>query len=324
MKAALRFRYGPPKKLVVKETDRPEPKRDELLIRVYATTVNRTDCAVLTGKPFVLRLFTGLFRPRFPIPGTDFAGEVEAVGDGVKYFKKGDRVWGFDDNGLSSQAEYMTISEKKAVLLIPNGISYRQAAASAEAAHYAYHFIKKVSLKPGQQVLLNGATGGIGSATLQFLRYYGIDVTAVCATDHIPLVKSLGAVRVIDYLKEDFTEDTARYDLIFDAVGKSTFFKCKKLLKENGVYLSSELGPYSQNILLALLTPIAGGKKVKFPVPLDIKASLKFIARLTEEGKFNPVIDRSYPIDHIQEAYTYVASGQKIGNVLLILSGDQK
>lgn len=319
MKAAVRARYGSPETLVVTEIMGQKPKKGELLVKVYATTVNRTDCAVLTGRPFVMRFFTGLFRPRLSVPGTDFAGLVEAVGDGVEGFKKGDRVWGFDDNGLASQAQYMTISSQKAVMRIPDGVSYQQAAASAEAAHYAYNFIKKVALKPRQKVLLNGATGGIGSALLQLLKYYGVEVTAVCATAHVPMVKSLGADRVIDYMKTDFTQDTVRYDFVFDAVGKSTFFKCKRILQKKGLYLSSELGPYSQNVFLALLAPISGGKRVKFPIPLDIKASMAFIAKLSEEGKFKPLIDRSYPLDRIAEAYTYVASGQKIGNVILLL-----
>lgn len=323
MKAVIRSKYGPPQVLRVIETNVPKPKNDELLIKVHATTVNRTDCAVVTGKPLIIRLFTGVFHPRLPVPGTDFAGEVIAVGKDVKNFKNGDRVWGFDDNGLSSQAEYVTVSTKKAVSLLPAGVSYQQAAASAEAAHYAYHCITKVQLKAGQRALLNGATGGIGSALLQILSYYDVRVTAVCGTEHLSLVKSLGADRVIDYMKEDFTEDNEQYDFVFDAVGKSTFFKCKKLLKTNGIYISSELGPWCQNVLLALLTPFLPGKKVKFPLPIDIGASMKFIKGLTEQGKFKPVIDRTYTLEQIRDAYTYVASGQKIGNVILVLNDEQ-
>ena len=203
---------------------------------------------------------------------------------------------------------------------MPENCSYAQAAASAEAAHYAYNFINKVNLKPGQKVLVNGATGGIGSAAVQMLTQMGIQVTAVVNTKNLELVKSLGANQVIDYTKEDFTKDTEKYDFIFDAVGKSTFGKCKHLLKPNGIYISSELGPGAQNPFLALFTPMMGGKKVIFPLPSDIKGSLVYIKNLIELGKFKPVIEKEYPLEEIAEAYRYVASGQKTGNVVINLN----
>ncbi len=319
MKAVSRSRYGSPDVLSIREVDKPTPKENELLIRVYAATVNRTDCGILWAKPFIIRFFTGLFKPKRPTTGTDFAGMVEEIGKDTINFNIGDKVWGFDDNGLSSHAEYLTISQDKAVLTIPNGFSYAQACASAEAAHYAYNFVNKVNLKAGQKVLVNGATGGIGSSAVQFLKYYDTYVTAVCNTKNLALVQTMGADKVIDYTSEDFTQDHEKYDFVFDAVGKSTFFKCKRLLNKGGVYISSELGPYAQNLYLPLITRLIGGKRVIFPIPLNIKRSLAFIRGLMEKGKFKPLIDRTYPIEKIKEAYHYVASGQKIGNVIIEL-----
>lgn len=319
MKAVYRSEYGSPDVLTIREIEKPEPGKEEILIKVYATTVNRTDCAILIAKPFIMRFFTGLFRPKQKIPGTDFAGKVEEVGEAVTKFKAGDRVWGFNDNGVSSQAEYMILSEDEAIEIIPDTISYEQAAASAEGAHYAYNFIKKVKLQAGRKVLVNGATGAIGSSALQFLKYFGVYVTAVCSTENIELVKTRGADKVIDYTREDFTNDDEKYDCVFDAVGKSTFFKCKRLLNKKGVYISSELGQYLQNPLLTLITPFTMGRRVKFPIPLDVKGSLKFIKKLLEEEKFKPFIDRNYPIEKIHEAYEYVSSGQKIGNVIITI-----
>jgi NADPH:quinone reductase-like Zn-dependent oxidoreductase len=267
-----------------------------------------------------MRFFTGLLRPAFPSTGTDFAGVVEAVGLNAVSFKKGDRVWGFDDTGIGSHAEYITVSDQKPMEHIPALLSFEEAAACAEGAHYAYNFINKVELRAGQTVLVNGATGAIGSALVQFLTYFGISVTAVCNGTNRDRVRSLGAVSIIDYTKEDFTKSPERFDFVFDAVGKSTFARCKPLLKNGGVYISSELGPYIQNPLLALATPFLGGKKVIFPVPSDIKRSLQFIKTLIEEGKFKPLIDRRFPLEKIADAFTYAASGQKIGNIILTIS----
>lgn len=321
MKAIIRTVYGNPEVLSIQEKDIPVPKDDELLIRVHASTVNRTDAAILSGSPWIIRLFTGLFKPKQAVPGTDFAGEVLAVGKQVTLFKTGDKVWGFDDQGLCTHAQYFTLPEKQNIAIIPDSFSYEQAAASAEGAHYAYNFINKVKLSEGQKALVNGATGAIGSAMLQFLKFHGLYVTAVCGTPHTELIKSLGADKVIDYFKEDFTKDEEKYDYVFDAVGKSTFGKCKKLLKPQGIYISSELGPGWQNPMLALITPLLpGAKKVKFPLPVNIKESLAFIGNLAQQGKFKPLIDKKYPMEKIAEAYTYVVSGQKIGNVIINFS----
>jgi NADPH:quinone reductase-like Zn-dependent oxidoreductase len=317
MKAAFRTSYCSPENLKVDQVARPFPKENEVLIQVKCTTVNRTDLVALTGKPYIIRLFTGFFRPKMPIPGTDFAGVVTQVGSKVEKFQIGDRVWGFEDTGLSSQAEYLVFGADGNILKIPDSIGFEQAVASAEAAHYAYNFLRNVSIKKGQKVMVNGGTGAIGSALIQILKQKEAYIVATCAGGYAEKVRSLGADRTIDYLKVDFTQDHEIYDYVFDAVGKSTFSKSKKLLTPKGLYCSSELGPYIQNPFLALLTGFSSGRKVKFPIPLNIKESMIFMSQLLEEGKFHPLIDQTFPIEEISKAYTYVASGQKIGNVLI-------
>ncbi|MDJ0694584.1 NAD(P)-dependent alcohol dehydrogenase [Mastigocoleus sp. MO_188.B34] len=321
MKAIIYTQYGSPDVLQLKEVEKPVPRDDEVLIKVHATTVNRTDCATIRAKPFFMRIVTGLFKPKKQIPGTEFAGEIEVVGKDVSSLRVGDKVFGFDDQGSGSHAQYMTIKEDK-VVIIPNNISYGQAAASSEGAHYAYNFINKVDLKKRQNILVNGATGAIGSAAVQLLKYFDVDVTAVCATRNIELVKSLGADKVIDYTKSDFTKDEQKYDFVFDTVGKSSFFKCKHLLKPGGVYISSDLGYMAQNIFLPLITPIIkpmiGNKKTLFPMPTNIRGSLILIKKLIEQDKFKAVIDRElFPLERIVEAYRYVEKGQKTGNVVI-------
>ena len=320
MKAIIYTKYGSPEVLKLKEINKPVPEDNEALIRIVATTVNRTDCATIRAKPFFMRIATGLFKPKKQIPGTEFAGEIEAVGKSVSSLKAGDKVFGFDDQGAGSHAQYTSISEDK-VMMMPDGATYEQAAASIEGAHYAYNFINKVNLKKGQKVLVNGATGAIGSAAVQLLKYFDFDVTAVCDTKNIDLVKSLGANRVIDYTKENFLEDDQKYNFVFDTVGKSSFFKCKKLLLSGGVYISSDLGYMAQNIFLPLLTsiikPLIGNKKTIFPMPTDIRGSISLIKKLLEQGKFKAVIDTKYPLEQIVEAYRYVEKGQKTGNVVI-------
>ena len=319
MKAVVYTKYGSPDVLEVKEVDKPVPAANEIVVRVKAATVNRTDCAVLRAKPFIMRLVTGLLKPTKQIMGTEFAGEVEAVGAAVTLFKPGDRVFGFDDMVLSSYAQYFAIAESKGLATIPANIDYQQAAASCEGAHYAYNMINKTKLTGGQKVLVNGASGGIGSAAVQLLKYFGAHVVAVCNTKNLELVKSLGADEVIDYTKSDFTKAGEKYDFIFDTVGKSSFGKCKPLLNAGGVYLSSELGWMAENIFFALFTPLTDSKKVIFPIPKDIKGSVLFIKKLVEEGKFKPVIDKKYPLEQIADAFRYVETGQKTGNVVIIL-----
>lgn len=317
MKAAIRRTYGSPKKIKIENIEKPVPKDNEVLIRVFATTVNRTDCAILTAKPFIMRFVLGFSKPRKIIIGTDFAGKVVAVGKKIKSLHVDDRVFGFNDTGLESQAEYITLQPKGNLLLIPENIDYKQASASLEGAHYAFTFIHKVNIEPGQRILINGASGGIGSALLQFVRGYDVQIAATCNTKNIDLIRSLGADKIYDYTKEDFTNDNEKYDFIFDAVGKNTFGNCKPLLKDGGVYISSELGPYSQNIFFAVFTSIVGNKKVIFPIPYSIQKTILYINDLLKKEKFVPIIDREYPLEDISKAYEYVLTGEKTGNVII-------
>lgn len=317
MKAAYREQYGPAENLEIREMEVPSPKPREILVRVKATTVNRTDTAVLTGSPFAMRFFTGLFKPRRPITGTDFAGEIESIGDAVTHFQVGDKVMGFQDQGFSSHANYLCIAEDKPLQHIPSGFTFPQAAASLEGAHYAYNFLNKVSIEPNQKVFINGATGAIGSALLQMVKAKGAHITATCKGKHFELMESLGADELIDYTTTDFTKSAEKYDFVLDAVGKSSYFQCRHLLKPRGIYISSELGPKGQHIWLSLLGLIKTGKKVKFPFPKDIQGSLDFIKSLIEKHKFRPLIDREYPLDDIRKAFGYVASEQKLGNVII-------
>jgi len=317
MKAIVRTNYGPPEVLEIKDIPTPNPKADEVLVRVYTTTVNRTDCAILTGRPWVMRLFVGVFKPRQVVAGTDFAGQVEAVGKNVSSFKMGDRVWGFYDEGLSSHSQFMVIKENKTIAKIPDNVTYSDAVASGEGAHYAINLMKKISLKPDANVIINGSTGAIGTAALQLLKNENSRVTAVCDTKNISLIESLGADKIIDYTKQDFTDDSEQYDFILDTIGNSSFKKIKHLLKDKGVYISSELGPNAENLYLPLITKIKGGKRVKFPIPTDCKKSILMMTELLKLGKFKPVIDRTYPMEEIAKAYTYVMKGHKTGNVII-------
>lgn len=317
MKAAVRRTYVDYKDLKIEEIEIPTPKSKQVLVKVMATTINRTDCAIVTGKPWIMRLFIGLHKPSTIVTGTDFAGVVESVGSEVKDYKVGDKVWGFRDEGLQSQAQYVAVGERENVAHMPEGFSFEQAAASLEAPHYAINFLNKVNITPATKVMLNGATGGIGSAALQLLKAQGAQVTAVANTPNMELIRSLGADKVYDYLKEDFLNDNDRYDFVLDAVGKSSFGKSKHLLKDEGIYVSSELGDYAENPIRAIFAPLLGKKKVLFPVPSNIKKSMSQMAKLIEQGKYQPVIDRRYSLDQISEAYEFVAAGKKTGNVIL-------
>lgn len=324
MKAVVYQNYGPPDVLNLKEVEKPVPKNNEVLIKVYATTVNRTDNATIKAIPFFARIVTGLFKPKKQTPGTEFAGIIEEIGKDVAYFKVGDKVFGFDDLGSGSHAQFMTKDENSGMTIMPEDLSFEQGAASVEGAFYAYNFINKIDLKAGQKVLVNGATGGIGSAVVQLLKYFEADVTAVCNTKNIDLVKSLGANRIIDYLEEDFTKDDERYNFVFDAVAKSSFRKCMPLLLSGGIYASSDLGYMSQNIFLPLITPIIkpliGNKKTIFPLPTDLKGFIVLIKQLIEKGAYTSVIDRKYSFEDIVEAYRYVEKGEKTGNVVITIT----
>ncbi len=320
MKAAVRSKYGLPGDLTIKELAIPTPKDDEVLIRVHASTVNRSDCHVLSGKPFFMRFFTGLFKPRESIIGSDFTGEIAATGSKVQSFKAGDKIMGFGGVfGCGSHAQYFILPEMKAtkaIVPLPASLTYDEAAACLEGAFYAASQFNQLKIRAGQKALVYGATGAIGSAYVQYLKYYGVYITAVCGAENSELVRSLGADKVIDYRTEDFTKDTERYDFVFDAIGKSSFLKCKKLLTKKGVFTSSN---GFINFLWVFITPLFGRKRVVFSPPKSITPVLLFIKDLIEKGSFRPVIDRKYPLDRIAEAFTYVATGQKTGNVIITM-----
>ncbi len=317
MRAIVHSKYGPPEVAKLLEVPKPLPKDKDVLVKVYSSTVNRTDSGLRSAEYFISRFFTGLFRPKYQILGCEFAGIVEEIGQNVTTFKKGDKVFGFNDKTFGGHGEYLTISESDAIAYMPDNLSFNEAAALTEGAHYALVDIRAAKVKPGQNVLVYGATGAIGSAAVQLLKHFGAIVTAVCNTKNVGLVKSLGADIVIDYQTQDFTKTVDKFEFIFDAVGKSSFGQCKPLLTAKGIYISTELGKNGENLLFALTTPLWGGKRLLFPIPYITKQDVIFLKELVEKGEYNPVIDRQYNLEQIVEAYKYVESGQKTGNVII-------
>jgi NADPH:quinone reductase-like Zn-dependent oxidoreductase len=324
MKAVINTRYGPPEILRVMNVPKPVPKDNEVLVKIYATTVNRTDCGFLRAKPFIVRFFSGFFRPGFDTLGTEFSGEIESAGQDITSFRPGDRVFGFSGSRFGAHAEYMVIKETAPIAAMPAGMTYEEAAPITEGAYYALCDIRAAKIRSGQKVLIYGATGAIGSAAVQLAKSIGAEVTAVCDTGHLELVRSLGATVVVDYTRQDFTKTREKFDLVFDAVGKSSFRKCRPLLRNGGIYISTDLGYLAQNPFLALLTPLFGGKKVLFPIPSIKKEDVVFLKELAEAGRYKPVIDRRYPLEQITDAYRYVETGQKTGNVIINVRQENK
>jgi NADPH:quinone reductase-like Zn-dependent oxidoreductase len=317
MKANVYTHYGPPEVVKFITIAQPIPKENEVLLKVYAGTVNRTDAGFRSAEYFVSRFWSGLFKPKHQVLGNEFAGIIEAIGNQVTSFKVGDKVFGYNDKTCGGHGEYLTIAESDAITCMPSNFSFEEAAPLTEGAHYALNNIKASKVSAGQHVLVYGATGAIGSAAVQLLKYFGAHVTAVCNTKNVALVQALGAEVVIDYQTQDFTQTAQTFDFIFDAVGKSSFGQCKPLLKAKGIYISTELGKNGENIWLALITPLLGGKKLLFPIPTINKEDVIFFKTLAEKGVFKPVIDRYYLLDQVVEAYHYVESGQKTGNVVI-------
>jgi NADPH:quinone reductase-like Zn-dependent oxidoreductase len=317
MKAAVHTKYGPPDVVSIAEVDTPSVGDNEVLVAVRATTVNRTDCAYRAASPFFVRTATGLTRPKRPVLGTEFAGTVAAVGRGVTNFTVDDRVFGYNEGAFGTHAEFLSIPADGSVATIPPDVSFASAAAGTEGSHYALAFIRVAGTEAGHNVLVHGATGAIGSAAVQLLKHLDVTVTATCDTANVDLVKGLGADRVIDHTTSDFTADVQTYDAVFDAVGKSTFGRCRRLLKPaGGVYLSSDLGPGAQNLFLPMVT-FARRSKVRFPFPKDDQRMVQHLGELLAAQAFKPVIDRHYPLDEIVDAYRYVETGRKVGNVVI-------
>lgn len=317
MKAIIHKTYGPPEVVKLMETDKPLPKENEVLVRVHAATVNRTDSGFRSAEYVISRLFSGIFRPKHQTLGNEFAGTVEAIGNKVSIFKTGDKVFGYNDISFGAHAEYLVMHEDETIVHMPGNMTFEQAACLSEGGHYALCDIRAANVVPGQHVMVYGATGAIGSAAVQLLKHFGARVTAVGNTKNLELIRSLGADKVVDYTTEDYTLTSDRFDFIFDAVGKSSFGRCKHILKEKGIYISTELGKNWENIFLALTTPLWGRKKVLFPIPSIKKQDLIFLKELAEKELYKPVIDRYYSLEEIVEAYHYVESGQKTGNVVL-------
>jgi NADPH:quinone reductase-like Zn-dependent oxidoreductase len=317
MRAVVHDRYGPPDVLRVEDVERPVPNDDEVLIRVRATTVSRTDCALRAGEPFFSRFITGVRRPKRRILGSDLAGEVEEAGLAVTEFKVGDRVFGIKPWRFGAHAEYICMREIAALTQMPAGAPFDEAAAVCDGGILALNCMRPGKVRSGQSVLIYGATGSMGTAGVQLAKSFGAQVTAVCNTRNFELVRSLGAGEVIDYMQEDFTRNGRTYDVIFDAVGKLSFARCKASLKAGGVYLPTD---GLRNVALTAWTARIGDKKVVFQIPPKFtKQDVVFFKRLIEAGKYRAVIDRRYPLEQVVEATRYVEMHQKTGNVVLTL-----
>ena len=302
------------------EVEKPTPQDNEVLVKIYAATVNRTDCGFRSAEYFISRCFSGLLKPKNKTLGNEFAGVIEAIGKEVISFNIGDKVFGYNDKTFGAHAEYMAMAENGAITTMPSNLTYGEAAPITEGGHYALCDIRAAKVKSGQNVMIYGATGAIGSAAVQLVKHFGAKVTAICNTKNVPLIKSLGADVVIDYTQQDFTKTDQTFDFIFDAVGKSSFGKCKPLLNKKGIYISTELGKNWENIFLALITPVFCNKKVLFPIPTISKDDVIFFKELAEAGRYKPVIDRRYKLEQIVDAYKYAETGQKTGNVVISMA----
>jgi NADPH:quinone reductase-like Zn-dependent oxidoreductase len=318
MRAVVHDRYGPPEVLRVDEVPQPLAKDDEVLVRVRATSVTRSDCGYRAADPFFSRVFTGLRRPRQRIVGSELAGVVEAVGAAVTDFAVGDEVFGMRSG---ANAEYVCVRAGRMLAHKPAGLSFEEAAAVSDGASIARACLAKADLREGQRIVVYGASGSIGTAGVQIARHFGAQVTAVCNTKNVDLVRSLGADEVVDYTREDFTKNGETYDVIFDAVGKHSFRRCRRSLNPGAVYISTDLGFMWHAPALALATRWIGDKRVRLPIPRYSKDDALFLKGLIEAGEYRAVIDRTYPLEHVVEATRYVETGQKTGNVVLTLNG---
>ncbi len=323
MNAIIATQYGSPDVLQLKEVEKPVPKDNEVLIKIHATPVTAADCAMRQGPGFIGRLFVGLKKPNKAIPGAEFAGEIETVGSDVKLFTANDQVFGQTGLDSGTYAEYICLPEDGTLARKPANMTYEEAAATAEGALTALPFLRdKGNIRSGHKVLINGASGAVGTAAVQLARHFGADVTGVCSTTNVELVTSLGAERVIDYTKEDFTQSGQTYDIIFDTVGKSSFSRCKGSLTPQGIYLNTAIGPA---ILFHMLwTSMVGSQKAVITFtglrpPQERTQDLIFLKERIEAGTLQPVIDKRYPLEQAVEAHRYVDKGHKKGNVVIII-----
>lgn len=318
MKAAVSTVYGPPDVVRVTEVAEPEVGPGDLLVRVHASTVNRTDCAYRIAYPWFIRAISGWRRPKVDVWGTELAGVVERVGPQVTAFAPGDRVLAYTEGRFGAHAELAAVAQDSMVAHVPDGVDLVTAAAATEGGHYALSFLRRAGLRSGQRALVHGATGAIGSAAVQLLADDGVHVTATAPAVHLDLVRGLGADEVVDWDRGGLDRLDATFDAVLDAVGKSTFGTARRWLVPGGVYLSSELGPHWQNPVLALVTPLARRRKVVFPAPVEGADVMVDLVERLGRGSFTPVLDpRHFRLEDIVEAYRYVESGQKLGSVIL-------
>ena len=317
MRAVVHDRYGPPEVLRLEEVGRPVPKENEVLVKVHASTVTRSDCGLRGAHPFFTRVFTGLRRPKRKILGMELAGVVEAVGTAVTEFEVGDEVFGVRGG---ANAEYVCVREAGVLAHKPSGMTFEEAAAVCDGALLARTCLRPADLRKGRSILVYGASGSIGVAAVQLAKHAGAHVTAVCNTKNVELVRSLGADEVVDYLHEDFTKTGRTYDVVFDAVGKHSFRRCKSSLEPGGIYITADLGFMWHVPILALATRWIGDKKATLPIGKYRKEDVLLLKELIEAGKYRAVIDRTYPLEDVVEATKYVETGQKTGNVVLRVS----
>jgi NADPH:quinone reductase-like Zn-dependent oxidoreductase len=317
MKAIVYTHYGPPEVLQLKEVEKPSPRDNEILLKVKATAVNSGDWRLRKADPFAVRIFLGLIKPKINILGSVFSGEVELIGQDVKLFKIGDQVFGHTDMRFGAYAEYKCLPENGTLALKPDRLTHTEAAAIPFGGTAALHFIKKAAIKPGQKVLINGASGAVGSAAVQLAKHFGATVTGVCSTANIDLVKSLGADKAIDYTKEDFTQNGEKYDVIFDTVNKVSFSNGLKSLNKRGLLILSAAG--MSEMLQGFWTSLTSSKKVMTGVISHSSEGIIFLKGLIETGKLKPVVDKTYSFVQIAEAHAYVEKGHKKGNVAITL-----
>jgi NADPH:quinone reductase-like Zn-dependent oxidoreductase len=316
MKAAVHKVYGSPDVLAIEEIPTPSPKENEILIRVHATTVTRTDTCALRAHPFFLRPYTGFFRPRRKVLGLDFAGTVVSIGAAVSRFSVGQRVFGLTPDGCGAHAEYLCLCQNDAIAGMPDNRDFHEVV-TGEGAWYANTYLEAFNIGPGQNILVYGASGAIGTAAVQLSKYRGANVTAVVSTKDVELAKRLGADQVVDYTVEGFTAVGDKFDFVLDAVGKTTYFACKPLLKASGVYSATDLGPYWQNVWLTLWYGQRARKRVIFPTPGQSREFMEFLSGLMGSGRFQAVIDRYYDFEEIAEAFRFVETGNKTGIVVI-------
>ncbi len=323
MKAVVQDRYGPPEVLRIEEVERPVPKDDEVLVRVRASTITQTDAHARRADLFLWRFVLGLRRPRSRTLGVELAGEIDAVGAAVTEFKVGDAVFGGPSTYFGAHAEYVCVRESGPLALKPAGMSFDEAAAVCDGAFQALSTLRLADAKPGRRIVIYGASGALGTAAVQLAKHLGAHVTAVCGTDHVELVRSLGADEVIDYRREDFTKNGQTYDAIIDAVGKYSFRRGRRSLKPGGVYVATDGGRFLiETIALLVATRWVGTKRVRGAIGRRSKQDVRLLKQLIEAGEFRAVVDRRYPMDQAADAHRYVETWRKAGNVVLTIATD--